>query len=166
MLHMNQPVAPMDKSVLQPSHQQRVMRSLRRIIHAVDIYSRRLRSDHDITTSQLVTLQAIAERPMIVAQIAREIHVTPSTLVGILDRLEVKGLIARTRDREDRRLVQVMLSDKGREFLTRAPSPLQATLADALFALPQEEQTIIAASLETIVQMMEAKSAVDGPLSE
>ena len=57
---------------------------------------------------QLMCLRTvIANGPLTATAISREIHVSPSTVVGILDRLEDKGLIRRERGREDRRIVFV-----------------------------------------------------------
>lgn len=38
------------------------------------------------------------------------------TVTGLVDRLEAKGLVKRIRSREDRRMVYVSLTDKGREL--------------------------------------------------
>lgn len=38
------------------------------------------------------------------------------TVTGLVDRLEAKGLVKRKRSREDRRMVYVSLTDKGREL--------------------------------------------------
>ena len=54
--------------------------------------------------------------------IAQHVQVSPSTVIGILDRLEAKGLIQRERDREDRRLVQVSLTEPGRGLVASASS--------------------------------------------
>lgn len=142
----------------QPSYDQQVMRALRRIIHGVDVYSRRLRSAHDITTAQLMTLQLLASGPQRLTYLAREMHLTPSTVVGVLDRLEAKGLITRARGTTaDRRVVQIALSPRGEAFIAKAPSALQSTLSDALKKLPDTQQAVIAQSLEKIVTMMEAQ---------
>ena len=82
-------------------------------------------------------------------------HLSPSTVVGILARLEGKDLIIRHRNEHDRRRVNVTLSDKGRELMHHAPSPLQDTLAQALDELNELEQATIALSLKRIVELME-----------
>lgn len=143
----------------------RVLRALRRIIQAVDIHSRKLASQHQITAPQLVTLICVVDNgPLNNSDIARKVHLSNSTMVGILDRLEAKNLIRRDRSKEDRRLVYVTATDAGRALVQAAPSPLQDVFSAALHALPDSEQTSIAVTLERIVELMEAKDIDAAPL--
>lgn len=147
------------------SHERRILRSLRQINHCVDLHSRQLVISHQITAPQLVCLLAVVQQgPLTATAISREIHLSASTVVGILDRLEEKGWVIRARDREDRRVVQVSATKKGIALSRQAPSPLQKTLANALSTLPAPEQTTIALSLERIVALM-AAYAKDVPLA-
>lgn len=143
----------------------RILRSLRRIIQAVDIHSRKLAHQYKITAPQLVTLLCVADQgPISPSEIAREVHLSNSTIVGILDRLEAKGLILRERSTTDRRIVMVSASASGKDLAEAAPSPLQDVFAEALYALPELEQTAIALSLERIVELMEAKDIDAAPM--
>ena len=45
-----------------------------------------------------------------------------STAVGAIDRLEQTGLVQRERDRDDRRVVRVRLTERGREVAERLPA--------------------------------------------
>lgn len=76
-------------------------------------------------------------------------------MVGIVDRLEAKNLARLKRGAADRRKVMVVPTEEGRALVARAPSALQGTPADALHRLPYEEQTVIARSLEKVVDLME-----------
>ena len=115
----------------------RVLQALRQIIRAVDLYSRRLLRQYEITGPQLITLLTVKEYELVtVSAIAGHIHLSPSTVIGILDRLETKGLIRRDRDLKDRRLVQVSLTKQGEVLARGAPSPLQDTLAVVMGKLP------------------------------
>lgn len=141
----------------------RILRALRRIIQAVDVHSRKLASVHKITAPQLVTLLWVVECGTSTAsEIAKHVHLSNSTVVGILDRLESKKLIQRTRSTGDRRLVHVCATEAGVALAQRAPSPLQDVFAAALHQLPELEQTTIALSLERIVELMEARD-IDAP---
>ncbi|SOE49212.1 Putative regulatory protein associated with the ectoine operon [plant metagenome] len=146
-----------------PSPQQydlRILRALRRITRSVALHSRQLAACSQITAPQLICLRAIlaAGGPLTATALSREMHLSPSTVVGILDRLEDKGLITRERGREDRRIVFVRATAAGDALAREAPSPLQKRLADSLNALPELEQATITLSLERIVDLMEAES--------
>jgi len=148
-----------------PRYDVRVLRALRRIIHSVDLYSKRLATTAQVTAPQLVCLLHVVNNgPVSATAIGREVHLSPSTVVGILDRLEEKGLVERQRSREDRRIVRVTATPDGVELAQKAPSPLQQTLANSLGELPELEQATIALSLERVVALMEAPDIDAAPI--
>ena len=145
----------------------RILKALRRIIRAIDLHSRKLATNHKITVPQLVALNVILEgNPLSTSEIARRVHLSPSTVVGILDRLEAKKLILRQRSTKDRRLVLVELTEAGRRHIVDAPSPLQDRLTEALATLPEVEQQEIAAALERVVSLMEVREIDAAPILE
>lgn len=145
----------------------RILRALRTIMQAVDIHSRKLASEHAITVPQLLCLSAVVEDASLsVASLARTVHLRPSTVVGIIDRLERKGLVRRERDGRDRRVVHMIPTPAGEDLVRTAPSPLQADFAAALAKLPDLEQTAIALSLERVVELMRAGTLDSAPILE
>ena len=135
-----------------------VLQSLRRIIRAVSLYSHQLAATYKITAPQLVCLLTIVNEGCLhPSTLSKRVFLSASTVVGILDRLEEKGLITRQRDHNDRRLINVQATPKGEELVTQAPSPLPSALANALMQLPELEQATIALSLERVVNLMEEK---------
>jgi DNA-binding MarR family transcriptional regulator len=59
-----------------------------------------------------------------VAELARECKLDGGAMTRLLDRLEAKGLIARVRSSEDRRVVNLELTDEGREAAKEIPAVL------------------------------------------
>lgn len=147
----------MNKSAEDSQYDLRILRALRRITRLVALHSRQLAACSNITAPQLICLRAVIDNgvPITATAISREIHVSPSTVVGILDRLEDKGLVRRERGREDRRIVFVSATEAGVDLARVTPSPLQKKLADALNELPELEQATITLSLERVVRLME-----------
>lgn len=132
-----------------------VLKSLRRIIRAVDIHSKKLNHEYMITAPQLICLYSLQSNGnMTQSQLAKEVDLGMSTVNGIVDRLEAKGWVVRRRDNADRRRVFVELTESGELQADEAPSLLQDKLSDALQALPELEQAAIALSLERIVELM------------
>jgi len=144
-----------------------IFRSLRRIMRAVDIHSRQLSAEFMITGPQLLCLQTLHDDgPLTTSALAKLIHLSNSTTVGILDRLETKGWILRERSTADRRYVLVHITAAGETFLAGAPSLLQDRLAAGLRALPEKDQLAIAQALERIVEMLEMSQQDVAPLLE
>jgi DNA-binding MarR family transcriptional regulator len=144
-----------------------ILQSIRRIMRAVDIYSRKLRSQYALTAPQIVCLGTIVEHgPLTVSQIAQRVFLSPSVVVGILDRLETRGLVRRERDTTDRRVVNTFATPAGRKVADEAPSALQDGLHEALKNLPTLEQATIALSLRRVVDLMEAGSIDAAPILE
>jgi DNA-binding MarR family transcriptional regulator len=149
------------------SYELRVFQSLRRIIRAIELHSRKLATDYGITGPQLVCLVTIREEePLTIKNLAQSAYLSASTVVGIVDRLEEKGLATRIRSVSDRRAVQISITEKGRILLASAPSPIQESLAQALEGLPEEEKVSIALALEKVVDLMEARGIDAAPVLE
>ena len=135
----------------------RVLMALRRMIRAVDIYSRKLNSEFKITVPQLICLYSIGQEDgLILSALAKKASLGISTVNGIVDRLEYKGLLTRTRSETDRRRVLLNITQQGRDVAKSAPALLQDRLAASLRQLPDLEQAAIALSLERVVELMEA----------
>ena len=148
-------------------YEMEILKSLRRIIRAIDLNSKRLTKDFKITTPQLLCLLEIkSKQPVSATYVARQISLSPSTLVGILDRLESKGFVRRTRSESDRRAQLLTLTEEGETFVASAPSPLQDNFCKALSKLSALEQSSICLSLSRIVELMEAEEISASPILE
>jgi len=146
-----------NSAVPKSSYELRIIQSLRRIIRAIEIHSRKLANNYQITGPQLACLLVLLEDgPLLGSRLAKRLYLSPSTVVGIVDRLEEKGLVTRERSPSDRRQVQVSITEAGHEVATNAPSPLQDRLSEALKSLPELEQVSITLALEKVVELMEA----------
>ena len=149
------------------SYDLRILQALRRIIRAVDLHSHKLSSRYKITGPQLGCLMSIAEDgPLTSAKLSRTIYLSPSTVVGIIDRLEEKGLVERQRSLRDRRQVHISITPAGRTLIAEAPPLLQDKLAEALGNLPDNEQIQMTRALEKLVDLMEAGDIGAAPVLE
>jgi DNA-binding MarR family transcriptional regulator len=135
-----------------------ILRSLRRIMRRIELASFELESNFGITAPQLLCLRALVHQgPMIQNELSKAVHLSASTLVGVLDRLEAKGFVTRTRDHVDRRRIHVEATTLGEHRERHAPEPLQAHLERQLEALHEREQASIAQALEHLVVLLEAQ---------
>jgi DNA-binding MarR family transcriptional regulator len=144
---------------------ERILGSLRRIIRAVDLYSRYLALRYSLTGPQLVCVrQLLKHGAMAPGEMARRISLSPATITGIVDRLEKRGIVSRERSLEDKRKVVIALTDTGERLVKQMPPPLHETFSNRLAELTPEEQAEIDRVLAQIVEMMEAKEMAASPL--
>jgi DNA-binding MarR family transcriptional regulator len=118
-----------------------------------------------VTGPQLIALQELARLGRVsVGVLARNVHVSHPTMTGILDRLEKRGLVERTRDTEDRRRMRVAATTEGFKLLENAPSPLQDHFRSEFSKLEEWEQTHMLATLQRIATMMDAEELDAAPV--
>src|SRR5690606_25249911 len=98
------------------------------------------------------------------SDLAKSVSVSQGTVTGILERLEARGLVSRTRDAGDRRRYRIALTPLGQETIASAPSPLQEDFIARLSALPEGEQAMIDWVLTRVVDMMEASNLDAAPM--
>lgn len=79
----------------------------------------------DLTNAQWVPLlKLFMGQASTVAELARECHLDAGAMTRLLDRLETKGLCRRVRSVDDRRVVNIELTDAGREAARGIPGVL------------------------------------------
>lgn len=82
----------------------------------------------NLSLRQFSALTLIEEEALGLGELARQLHVTPAVVTGLIDRLERRGYVHRTTGTDDRRRVLLSLTDEGR----RARNALELTLIDGL----------------------------------
>jgi DNA-binding MarR family transcriptional regulator len=98
---------------------------------------RALQTGHSLGMSEYEVLERLAELPehsAKVATIAKSVHLSQSALSRVIGRLETAGLVERHMCAEDRRAVNVRLTDEGLQRQTDAVATHRQVLADRLHA--------------------------------
>lgn len=147
------------------SLEDQVIVALRRITRAIDLHSRGLMQEINLTAPQLASLQTIARlQPITVGALAKSIHLSQATLTGILSRLESRNLVSRGRRGQDKRTVVVELTEEGQAMIKNAPSLLQDRFRRELLMLQEWEQTQMLSTLQRIASMMDAENIDASPV--
>jgi MarR family transcriptional regulator, organic hydroperoxide resistance regulator len=133
------------------------MQNLRRIFKAVESYSRAVENRFGITGPQLWALWELnRSAPLALKELAARMHLSPSTVVGVVDRLIAKDLVVREADQIDRRRVRLSLSKQGKTLTKRAPNPAQDQLIKGLKSLDSRQLGTLSKSLGLLVHAMDA----------
>ncbi len=86
--------------------------------------------------------------PMV--RLARDQGLTRSSMTNVVDRLEAQGLVRRVRSREDRRVVTIQISTRGKALRRRALAAHRAFVQRTLESLSSSEALSLVALFRRI----------------
>lgn len=105
-----------------------LMRVIWALDHALHSRSKAMARTLGVTGPQRFVLRVVQRSPGISSgALADYLHLHPSTLTGVLQRLDERGLLSRTRDPADARRVMLELTAKGRRVLSK-PGSVEAVV--------------------------------------
>lgn len=131
---------------------------IRRSLSMFARHMRALREDHGVSASKLSALGRLlrAERPMTASELAASEGLQPQSLTRIIADLEVLGLIERRQNADDRRQIDVSITDKGVDLLVRDARRQNEWLATAMTnSLTPAERAILALAAELLDRMVD-----------
>jgi len=113
---------------------------LKRVGNQLSITVDRALAPFDMTHAQLgIFLKLLNGQANTAADLARELMSDAGAMTRMLDRLEEKGFVQRTRSSADRRVVEVALTDKGDQLADQMTQVVVDTLNHHLRGFSTEE---------------------------
>jgi DNA-binding MarR family transcriptional regulator len=92
------------------------------------------------------------------SKIAQHMMVKSSTVTGVVDRLENKGLAERMRNSPDRRMITIQLTKAGKKLAQNAPPPIQQKIIDGLKQTKNATKVQIVNALNMLTDMLDVKN--------
>jgi len=134
-----------------------ILDNIRRVFQVVNEQSKRVERETGLTGPQVWGIKVIAEQGSIrVSDLAKKMYLHPTTVVGIIDRLEKRGLVSRSRSYEDRRVVDVALTDEGRSLVADLPEAASNRITRGLESLSSLDLTVIHLGLDRLTDILDA----------
>src|SRR5205823_5619072 len=113
------------------------MKQLWAVDHGLQTISKRMESQHGITGPQRLVVRIVGRTPGISAgALAQILRMHPSTLTGILRRLETRGVLSRRSDPNDARRALFALTARGRKVDMLKTGTVEAAVRRVLSRLP------------------------------
>lgn len=113
---------------------------MRQIVTVVAAITDQRMAEHGLTDAQWKPLLMIEQgQCSTAAELARLACVDTGAVTRMVDRLEAKGLLQRTRSREDRRIVKLELTEDGAQAMEVVPHVLADMLNAALAGFTKSE---------------------------
>lgn len=135
-----------------------VLINIRKIVRSLNLESKRIQKEYGISIPQLLCLTYLSEQESYqstVTSLARYLNLNLSTMTGIINRLEKKGLVARLPKGKDKRVTPVSITSKGSNMLKNSPELIHDQLSRKLKQLPEEDLRHIDKALDMLVNYLE-----------
>jgi len=103
------------------------------LVHMLDVGSKRMARTIGVTGPQRLVIRIVGQTPdRTASEIAATLGMHPSTLTGVLSRLEAAGFLARTVDVDDRRRARFRLTRRGKRLDRERKGTIEACVRRAL----------------------------------
>jgi DNA-binding MarR family transcriptional regulator len=132
------------------------LRLLWQVDHAVQRRSKRMSKELGVTGPQRLVLRIVGRFPGLPAgELAALLHLHPSTLTGILARLEDGRWLTRRADPRDRRRALFGLTERGRAIDAGDPLTIEAALLRVLEEIPAKDVEHARTVLQALARELE-----------
>ncbi|MGK4004679.1 MarR family transcriptional regulator [Sorangium sp. So ce1036] len=131
------------------------MKLLWAVDHGLQSTSKRMEAKMGVTGPQRLVIRIVGRYPGISAgQLAEIMQLHPSTLTGVLKRLQERGIIERRTDPNDGRRALLGLTARGRDLDSLRTGTVEAAVRQALKTMPRRKleaaQDVLAAVAEAL----------------
>jgi DNA-binding MarR family transcriptional regulator len=110
---------------------------------------------HEISRTEVGVLATLSEGPRRITQLAMTEALAQPTVTQLIDKLEGRELVSRSRSEEDGRVVLVEITTAGAEALEVVRALIRANMREALVDLPDAELTELAHAADTMGSLIE-----------
>ncbi len=144
-----------------------ILTNLRKIIRSINLESKRIEKQYGISIPQLLCLSFLngqADFKASQKEIKQFLNLNASTVTGIINRLEQKGMVAKLPKTKDKRVTLITITAKGSELIKQTPEILHQQLISKLQKLSPEAITKLKTSFDTIIDFLNIKELEAAPI--
>jgi DNA-binding MarR family transcriptional regulator len=119
----------------------------------------RIAAAHELSPIQVRLLGSLRDRQPGMNDLARHLQLEKSSLSGLIDRAEKRGLVERIASKNDRRAATVKLTARGVKLAKTIAEQVGAEVAKVVAGLPEAEQKRLAKLVEKITAIEREEAA-------
>lgn len=114
----------------------------------------------EVSERELALLRTLVTAgPMIIKELGGKFHVPVSTMTGLIDRMERKGLVRRSPNRRDRRSIELEATPAGSLALREHARGIEAIARGMLAAISDRDQAALITILRRVRSVIENAAA-------
>ena len=107
-----------------------------------------------VTVQQCYTLEALADGPLSMKELAAEVALHQSTLTRVVEKLENQKLVQRTRKSDNQRSVEVRLTDAGRQTYVFMDAAGSQMISDLLDLIPTKRRVAVVDAMDELANLL------------
>ena len=138
----------------------RARRSLTRLSRFTNRLQRTQLSCGPVTVQQCHTLEALTEGPMQMNKLADEVALHQSTLTRVVEKLEEKALVTRSRPVDNQRTVEVALTKGGETLYAQIENASTRMIGNMLSLVAAGERAGAVRGLEVLCDLLDPENAL------
>ena len=130
-----------------------ILKEFRIIIRAAQKYSQKVEKMLGVSGAQLWIMKEIDRQPGLrVGEVAQSLAIHQTTASNLLDVLEKKNMVCKTRLQADQRIVNLSLTQQGKSLLLKAPELTKGLLPEALSQMNHQDLKRLGESLDVLLE--------------
>ncbi len=144
-----------------------ILIKIRKIVRSINLESKKIQKEYGVSIPQILSLNYLNESinyQTTQGELRKFLQLNSSTISGIINRLENKGLVARLPKSGDKRVVTIALTSKGDKLLKQIPPLLHLQLSRKLQKLDDRTLLNVENSLELLVNLLEIEEVEASPM--
>lgn len=136
---------------------QQIAGQIRALDRAVNREIHRDIAESGLTGPQVRALEVLFDSgPLSLKELSGRLHLTHSTVSGIIDRLERRRYVRRAPDPQDHRVSRIHVTDEVNRYAKMAPRRLFSPLVDAMRGVPPDERQRFIRTLKSLADLVGA----------
>jgi len=144
-----------------------ILIKIRKIVRAINLESKKIQKEYGVSIPQVLCLSYLKNSTNYQStqgEIKKFLNLNSSTVSGIINRLENKGLLARLPKSGDKRVVNIALTSKGDNVLSQMPSLLHEQLTRKIRHLDPNSIKQVEDSLDKLIELLEIVEVDASPM--
>ncbi|QNO13688.1 MarR family transcriptional regulator [Alkalicella caledoniensis] len=138
-----------------PGYVEEIESLIRKVSFVIKCRGRDILNDFEITPPQFNALLLLSEHgDMTIGELGSKMYLASSTATDLIDRMERNSLVERVRDENDRRVVRLHMTKKGKQMILEVVESRKRYLDDILTHVDQSDQQKLVGSLTKIYDLM------------
>lgn len=134
--------------------------ALVRLAHLVSRVYAEVSKEFELTPQQIQLLCMLLDGSMGMTEMSRALGLERSSMTGLVDRAERRGVVVRVRDQRDRRACDIELTEQGRRIAHAAHHKVTMQIEELVGEIGPDDRQRLAAAVMSIVRTPAVRSRI------